>query len=66
MAIIVNGEPFEWQEGLTIEQIIKEKKFSFPLKTVFINGHKVPKEEENKTEVQDGDEVNIIHLMSGG
>jgi len=66
MAILVNGESYAWRQGLTIAQLIDEKKFSFPLKTVFVNGKRIPKSEHNKTILADGDEVQVLHLMSGG
>ncbi|MBW1807055.1 MAG: sulfur carrier protein ThiS [Deltaproteobacteria bacterium] len=66
MSIIVNGDNHPWREGLTVAQVIEEKKYSFPLKTVFINGQRVPKPDWPTRIVADGDEVNVLHLMSGG
>ena len=66
MAITVNGDPHPWREGLTITDLMKEKKFSFPLKTVFVNGRRIPKIEQDGHVLADGDEVEIIHMMSGG
>ena len=66
MPITVNGDSHPWQEGLTVERILQEKKYSFPLKTVFINGKRIPKDDWQDTSVADGDEVNVLHMMSGG
>ena len=66
MAILVNGESHAWRQGLTIAQLMIEKKFSFPLKTVFVNGKRIPKSEHAKTTLADGDQVQVLHLMSGG
>ena len=66
MAITVNGDSFPWQSTLTRAQIIEAKKFSFPLKTVFVNGTRLKKEVLEDYTVNDGDEVNIVHMMSGG
>lgn len=66
MALTVNGETHPWREGLTISALMKEKRFSYPLKTVFVNGQRVDRKAHDTTMVSDGDEVEVIHLMSGG
>jgi thiamine biosynthesis protein ThiS len=66
MAITVNGEQHPWRAGLTVAELIEEKKFSFPLKTVFVNGRRIPKVEQADCVLSDGDRVEIVHLMSGG
>ncbi len=66
MAITVNGDAHPWREGLTITVLMEEKKFSFPLKTVFVNGKRIPKGEHDDHQLADGDKVEIIHMMSGG
>ena len=66
MAITVNGDPHPWREGLTITALMEEKKFSFPLKTVFVNGKRIPKKDQDDYRLADNDSVEIIHMMSGG
>jgi len=66
MAITVNGDAHPWREGLTVAAILEEKKYSFPLKTVFIGTVRVPKDVYEKTLVEEGAEVRVIHLMGGG
>ncbi len=66
MPIRVNGETMEFRAGLTVEDVLREKKFSFSLKTVFINGKMVQRSDYAKTKLADGDDVQVIHLMSGG
>ena len=66
MAITVNGDAHPWHTGLTITTLMEEKKFSFPLKTVFVNGKRIPKGEHDDHVLADGDKVEIIHMMSGG
>jgi len=36
-------------------ELLVEKRFTYPLKTVFVN-----------TTLSDGDDIQVIHLMSGG
>jgi len=66
MAIKVNGEDHPWHEALTVERLMEEKKYSFPLKIVTINGLHIPRDEYATTAIADGDEVGVIHMMSGG
>ncbi|MBN2498930.1 MAG: sulfur carrier protein ThiS [Deltaproteobacteria bacterium] len=66
MAIVVNGELSTWREGLTIAELLEEKRFSFPLKTVFVNGERIPRAEHGRRALADGDRVDVMHLMSGG
>ena len=66
MPIKVNGERHPWREGMTVTNLMQELKFSFPMKTVFIKGKRIPKVEHPYTLIADGDEVDVVHLMSGG
>jgi len=66
MPIRINGEPMEFREGMTVEDVLREKKFSFSLKTVFVNGQMVPRSDYASAKLKDGDDVQAIHLMSGG
>jgi sulfur carrier protein len=66
VGLTVNGESVEWREGLTVEALLEERKFSFPLKTVFVNGRRIPRTEQAATRLADGDVVEVVHLMSGG
>jgi thiamine biosynthesis protein ThiS len=66
MAITVNGDPHPWHAELTVDRLMVEKKYSFPQKHVFINGERVPKPEWAGRRIEDGDVVEVIHLMSGG
>ena len=66
MALTVNGDPHPWREGLTVTALCQEKKFSYPLKTVFVNGARIPRDQHDTTVISDGDDVQVIHLMSGG
>ena len=66
MAITVNGDRHPFRDGMTVEDLMVELKFSWPLKTVFIGERRVPREEYATTDVHDGDEIRVIHLMAGG
>ena len=66
MALLVNGEKHPFRLGMTVEQLLAEMKFSFPLKTVFVNGRRIPKADQGATVLQDEDKVDVVHIMSGG
>jgi len=64
--IKVNGKELPWTEGLTVRQVLLQKGYTFPLLAVKLNGKSVPKDKYETTPVQDGDQVQVIHLISGG
>jgi thiamine biosynthesis protein ThiS len=53
-------------DTLTIREILKIKNFTFPNLVVKINGQLVRKPQYDSATAKDGDEVEIIHLISGG
>jgi len=67
MNITLNNRPdtFE-EESLTFEELIKKKNFTFKLIVTKLNGILVRKEERNETLIKDGDDVMVLHLVSGG
>lgn len=67
MQITLNNkiENFE-AETLSIEGILLLKNFTFKLLVTKINGKLVKKENRREALVKDGDNVLILHLISGG
>lgn len=53
-------------ESLTIADIIRIKNFTFRLLVIKVNGKLVKKDERDKVTVKEGDDVLILHLISGG
>lgn len=67
MKIILNNRPENFKaETLSISEIIKQKNFTFKLLVTKINGELIKKENRETAIVKDGDNVLIIHLISGG
>lgn len=67
MKIILNNRPENFKaEALSISEIIKQKNFTFKLLVTKINGELIKKENRETAIVKDGDNVLIIHLISGG
>ncbi len=64
--IKVNGEEHPWHQGLSITQLLKEKNYVFPMIIVQINGVYVHEEQYPAAMVADGDDVAVIHLLTGG
>ena len=67
MNIMLNNR-HETVEGdlFTISQIMVIKSFKFRMLVVRLNDRLIKKEEYETTFVKDGDDLKIIHLVSGG
>ncbi len=67
MKIILNNKAEEFaQDTMSVTELLAEKKYSFKLLIIKINGTLVKREDYVNTPVHDGDEVMVLHLMSGG
>jgi len=67
MEIILNNQKeIISQEKMTVAELIRYKNFTFRLLVTKVNGRLVKKDERETTFVADGDEVVIMHLISGG
>ena len=66
MTLTVNGDPHPCAEGLTIEALLREKTYTFPLKVIIVNGQVVQKTRLASTVLNDGDVVEVVHLIGGG
>jgi len=61
-----SSEEIAEKDQITIQELIDYKKFSFKLLVVKINGALIPKTDYKIASVKEGDDVMILHLMSGG
>lgn len=67
MTITLNNRPENLDHSsLTVSELLKVKNFTFKLLVVKINGKLVKKEDYSRTPIRDGDDVAVIHLISGG
>lgn len=67
MKIIVNHIPENIdKETMTISELLEYKRFTFKMLVVKVNGKPIRKEDYDSTYIHDGDEVQVIHLISGG
>jgi thiamine biosynthesis protein ThiS len=51
---------------LSVAKMIELKKFSFRLRIIKVNGILIPKDKYDSTFIQEGDNVLMLYLMSGG
>jgi len=67
MKLTVNFETEDFPEPvLSISDIMKRKRYSFPHVITRLNGTLVNREQRDSTMARDGDDVEIYHLISGG
>jgi len=67
MNIILNNTPeFIDKEEISISELIKFKNFIFKMLVVKLNGQVIKKQDYDIFIVKDGDNVVILHLVSGG
>jgi len=67
MNILLNNRPEAFDaDKLSITEIMQRKSFQFKLLVVKLNGVLIDKNDYASTFVSDGDNLMIIHLVSGG
>jgi thiamine biosynthesis protein ThiS len=67
MKILLNNREEEFKtDVLSIGKMIELKKFSFRMRIIKVNGVLIPREKYESTFIQDGDNVLMLYLMSGG
>lgn len=64
--IKVNTEDHPWSKPLSVQDLLDEKGFIFPHIVVKINGVYVEEDDYPSAMIQDGDDVQVIHLIAGG
>lgn len=53
-------------EHLTVEELLRHKNFTFKMLIIKLNGKLVKKSDYHSTTIRPGDEVEVLHLISGG
>jgi thiamine biosynthesis protein ThiS len=67
MKILLNNREEEFMnETLSVTEMLIQKKFSYRMRVVKLNGSIVLKEKYDTTIIHDGDNVQMLYLMSGG
>jgi thiamine biosynthesis protein ThiS len=67
MKIILNNreELFD-SEVFTINELLKVKRYTFKMLVIKVNNQLIKKSEYDKATIKDGDNVMVLHLISGG
>ena len=67
MKITLNNNPETINErSVTVNQLLQLKNFTFKMLIIKINGALVQKRDYETTAIHDGDDVSVLHLISGG
>ncbi len=68
MTITLNNRPEDFVEksSMTVRELLEAKNFTFKFLVVRINGKTIMPNDYDKAEISDGDDVKVIHLISGG
>jgi thiamine biosynthesis protein ThiS len=67
MKLSVNGNEIQRSgDSATIQELLADMRYSFPLIVVRVNGAVVARDAYGSARVKDGDVVDAYHLVSGG
>ncbi len=67
MKIILNNRPEEIDGGpMTVNELIQYKNFTFKMLVTKVNDELVRTHERDDVLVKEGDNVQVLHLISGG
>ncbi|MGD0754552.1 MAG: sulfur carrier protein ThiS [Bacteroidales bacterium] len=67
MRILLNNREEEFiNESISVNEMLSIKRFSFKMRIIKINGILISKEKYDTTFIHEGDDVQMLYLMSGG
>ncbi|TVQ85867.1 MAG: sulfur carrier protein ThiS [Bacteroidetes bacterium] len=68
MEILLNNKPdkIEGFKKLTVKELLNLKKYTYKMLIVRVNDKTVKSDDYEKTYIKEGDNVAVIHLMTGG
>ncbi len=66
MIRVNNRDDLDWEEGLTVSDVLERMRYTFPHIVVKVNGEVVAPEDYATYPVPDGADVWVIHLIAGG
>jgi sulfur carrier protein len=55
-----------WQDGMTVDDVLRACQFTHRHVVVSINGQLVPPGDYGTRLVADGDQVKVVHIIGGG
>ncbi len=67
MRITLNNRPEEFRnDEITVSDMLRIKKYTYRMRIVKINGKLIKRDEYDNAIIRDGDNVQMLYLMSGG
>lgn len=67
MKITLNNRPETFDKNkITISELLEIKNYTFKMLVIKVNGNLVKKNKYDSFRINDGDDVTVIHLISGG
>jgi thiamine biosynthesis protein ThiS len=67
MRILLNNREEEFSDkSISVSDMLILKKFSYKMRIIKINGTLISKDKYDSTVIHDGDDVQMLYLMSGG
>lgn len=67
MKILLNNREEEFEKDvISVNEMLLLKKFSYKMRIIKLNGVFIPKENYDNTLIHNGDNVQMLYLMSGG
>ena len=67
MNITLNNRPESFTKNqITISELLQIKNFTFKMLVIRVNGKLVKKDSYDSCLVKNGDDVTVLHLVSGG
>ena len=67
MKITLNNRPEEFiKDDITVSEMLNIKRFTYKMRIVKINGKLIKRDEYDNAIIRDGDNVQMLYLMSGG
>jgi len=67
MKILLNNRSEEFEKDtITVSEMLEIKKFTFRMRIIKINGVLIPKDRYDSAMIHEGDDVQMLYLMSGG
>jgi sulfur carrier protein len=67
MKILLNNREEEFEkETLSVSEMLEVKKFTYKMRIIKINGILIRKDKYDDTIIRNGDNVQMLYLMSGG
>ncbi len=64
--VTVNGESMPHRPGMTVQDILDARNYVFRMLAVSVTGRIVARKDYKTTQVPDGADVQVIHMISGG